>query len=136
MTRVQHSHWSHKSVTFAYHGFEKTRPSGVVTQSGADFSHNVIDVGLGIEEQIRTPQFAYDLLARNQLFSTAHQKNQQFHRLLFKFDSLALAAKLITPQVQFDLARRRSCDSHKGLEGHYPVRISNLRRYRKDRQSV
>src|SRR4029077_8825113 len=136
ITRVQNSQWSDKSVTFAHHGFEKTRVSGIVTQSGADFSHNVVDVGLGIDKQIRTPQFADDLLARNQLFSAAHQKNQEFHRLLFEFDSLTLTTKLVAPQVQFDLAHYRFCASHKALKGHYPVRISNLRRYGKDRQTV
>ena len=47
--------------------------------------------------------FADDLLARNQLFPAAHQKNQQLHGLLFEFDSPSLAAKLVAPQVQFDL---------------------------------
>ena len=57
ITRVNHTHWSDESVPFAHHGFQKARLSGVVTQSRTDFSHDVVDVGLGIDKQIRPPQF-------------------------------------------------------------------------------
>src|SRR5436190_4423381 len=136
IVRVHHTHRSDKSVAFAHHGFKEARFSGVVTKSGADFSHNVVDVGLGIDEQIRAPQFADDLLARNHLVATAHQEYQQLHGLLFAFDSPSLAAELVTPQVQFDLAHGRSCTSHRALKGHYPLGINDLRRYGKDRQTV
>ena len=41
-----------EAVAFAHDGFEETWMGGIVTESGANFPDDVVDVGLGIEEEV------------------------------------------------------------------------------------
>ena len=53
VARANYTHWSDESVRFVRYGFQKPKCRGVVAHCGANFSHNVVDVRLGIDEWIR-----------------------------------------------------------------------------------
>src|SRR5882762_7182142 len=112
---VDHPHGSDESVSLPDHGLEKARAGGVVAQGGANLSHNVVDVALGIDEQVRAPEFPDDVLAGHHLVASSDQKNQQFHWLLFERDPLPCPAKLIAAQVQLDRSRGFLSPSHEAL---------------------
>src|SRR5580693_7366199 len=96
--RIDHAHRPDESVSFANHGFQKARLVGVIAQGRTDFAHDVVDVWLGIDEKIGTPEFCNNILARNQLFSTSDKKDQQLHGLLFEFDPAPAAPKFIAAE--------------------------------------
>src|SRR5882724_9375435 len=112
---VDHPHGSDESVSLPNHGLQKAGVGGIVAQGGANLPHNVVDVALGIDEQIRAPEFPDDILAGHHLVASSDQKNQQFHRLLFERDPLPCPAKLIAAQVQLDRSRGFLSPSHEAL---------------------
>src|ERR1700704_5749833 len=112
---VDHPHGSDESVSLPHHGLEKARAGGVVAEGGANLAHNVVDIALGIDEQIRAPEFPDDILARHHLVASSDQKNQQFHRLLFERDPLPSPAQLIAAEVQLDRSRGFLSPSHEAL---------------------
>jgi hypothetical protein len=74
----------------------------IVTQSRANFPHDVINVALGIDKEIRAPQFSDDIFAGNQLLSPPNQKDQELHGFLFKLYPAPTAAKLVTTQIELN----------------------------------
>src|SRR4051812_1351099 len=66
---IDDAHRTDEAVTFSDHGLEKAWPGRFVTESGPNLSNDVVDVALGVDEEIRTPKLFDDLLARNQLLS-------------------------------------------------------------------
>src|SRR5215467_5609681 len=103
------AHRPDESVPFADNRLQEARFSGVVTQSRADFSHNVVDIRLGVYEEVRVPESRGDIVARNQLIPPTDQENQKFHGLLLKLYAASAAAKLVAPEVQFHLSRYWLC---------------------------
>ena len=103
IARINHAQRPDEPITFADHGLQKVWLRGVVAESGADFSHDVVDIGLGIDKKIRAPEFSHDVLAGNELIAPANEKNQQLHGLLLERNAPPEAAELVAPQVQFHL---------------------------------
>src|SRR5882724_11105879 len=102
--RINHPHRADKSVSLSDHSLQEARFRRVIVQSSANFSHDIIDVCLGINKQIRTPKFGNNVFPRNQLLAPPHQENQQLHRLLFQLDTPPQPAKLIASKVEFNFA--------------------------------
>src|SRR6478752_4010743 len=60
---IDHPHRADKSVPFPNNSFHKAWFSGIVTQSTPNFSHNIVEVPVGIDKQIRAPELPDDVLA-------------------------------------------------------------------------
>src|SRR6185312_823130 len=100
MLRVNHPHWTNKSVAFANYSFKKARLGGVIAQRCADFTNDVVEISFGIDKKARAPELFDDLFARNHLVTPAHQKNQQLHGVLFKLYATPKAPELIAAQIE------------------------------------
>jgi hypothetical protein len=99
---VNYAHRTDEAIAFANDSLKEARLGGVIRQSDSDFSYDVIDVWLGIDEEVRTPKFRGNIFARYELFSAANKKDEQLHGLPLELHPAAIAAKFIAPQVQFD----------------------------------
>jgi hypothetical protein len=110
--RVNHAQRAHKSVSFPHDRLEEARFDRVIAQGRTNFPYNIIDIWLDIDEEIRTPQFRYDVLAGNQLLSATDEKNQKLHGLLLKPHPSPVSAKFVTSEVQFHLVRCLFCGTH------------------------
>jgi hypothetical protein len=95
-----------EAVALADDSFEETRVGGVVAESGTDFADDVVDVGLGVDEKLRAPQFGDDFFAGDELVAAAEEKNEQVHGLTLELDAMAVAAKLVAAEVEFDAGIR------------------------------
>lgn len=92
VTDVDHPHRTYEPVTLPNHGFEKAWLARVVAQSRTNFADDVVDVAVGVNKKIRAPKPGHNVRARNQLISSADQKNQQLHGLLLELYPVAQAA--------------------------------------------
>jgi hypothetical protein len=73
---IDHPHRADESVAFPHDSLNKARFRGIVTQSGANLSNNVVDVPVGVDKQVRAPDFFDDVFARHHLLSPPHQEYQ------------------------------------------------------------
>src|SRR6266700_295338 len=55
MARINHTNRPDEAVPFAYDCFQKAWFIGIVNQGRTNFSDDVVDVQLGIDEQMRAP---------------------------------------------------------------------------------
>jgi hypothetical protein len=85
----------------------------MITQSGTDFPHDVVDVPLGIDEKIGVPKYGHDNLPRHQLLAPLDQEDQEFHGLFLELHLPAKAAEFIAAEVKLDIveSRTRLCGS-------------------------
>jgi hypothetical protein len=77
---IAEGHGGGKPISFAYHGFHKTRLLWVVPQRGTDFTDSGIYAVINIEENVLAPEPLGDLLAGNQLAGPLEQQDEQLHR--------------------------------------------------------
>jgi hypothetical protein len=103
IARINHAQRPDEPITFADYGLQKVWLRGVVAESGTDFSHDVVDIGLGIDKKIGAPEFSDNVLAGNQLIAPANEKHQQLHGLLLEPNPPPEAPEFVAPQVQFHL---------------------------------
>ena len=110
--RIQHAQRTDEAIALSDDGFEEARFGGVIAESGANFSDDVIDVGLRIDKKIGAPKFGDDILARNELIPAGNKKKQELHGLFLELDAASAAAKFVTAEVQFDFNRCAFCSGH------------------------
>jgi len=111
MLRVNHPHRADETVAFADDGFEEARFGGVVAEGGANFSDDVVDVLLSVDEEVGAPEAGDDVLARNELIPAGDEENQKLHGLFLEADWAAALAKLVATEVEFEVGSgaRRGC---------------------------
>src|SRR5882724_4122481 len=134
MASVDYTQRANESITLPDDGFEETRRGGIVTKRKAYFSHEGVDVLLGIDKEVGPPEFCDNVLAGNQLIAAADQENQQVHGLLGELHRPPRAADFVATQIKLDFFERWFCTRHEISIGHYPSGFSDLRRHRKDMQ--
>jgi hypothetical protein len=61
--RSYHPYWTDKAIALSNHSFEEAGPVGIISERGANFTHDVINVSFGVNEQIRAPQLSDNVLA-------------------------------------------------------------------------
>src|SRR5882724_3473909 len=134
---IDHPYRTDKPVPLAHNGLNKARFSGIVTQRSPKFPHDVVDVPLGVDEQIRAPKFLDDVLARHHSLSPPDQENQQFHGLFLELHGPSKTAQFVAPQVElnFDFATCSPCTPHKtsrpALSAKFPLLATIHKRYTK-----
>jgi len=106
--RTNNPNWADEPIALAYDRFQESWFSGIVTQSPANFTDDVINVPLGVNEEIRMPQLGLDFLAGNQLLPSPDQENEELHGFLFKLYSAAIAAQFVATQVKLDIVTLRA----------------------------
>src|SRR5580700_2791432 len=118
--RADHANRADETVTFADHGLQETWLICMITQSGADFPHDVVDVPLGIDEKIGVPKFGRYIPPHHQLLAPLDQEDQEFHGLFLELHPPAKTAKLIAAEVKLDIIQSRTrlggSDDEPGLE--------------------
>jgi hypothetical protein len=96
---VNYADRTDKAVTLAYNRFQESWLVCIVTKSGADFSHYVVDVRFGINEQIGTPKLGDNIAAGDQLLAASNQKDEQLHGFFLELNFPAKATKLIATEI-------------------------------------
>ena len=116
VARIDYFYRADETVAFADDGFEEARFGGVVAEGGANFSDDVVDVLLGVDEEVGAPEAGDDVLTRNELVPAGDEENQQLHGLFFEADWAAALAKLVATEVEFEVGSwARGGWSHCGM---------------------
>jgi hypothetical protein len=94
-------HRRDEAIAAAGQGLNKPRTAGCIFQRFADAVDSGVDAMFVVDEGAVGPEFARDLLARQQLAGPVYQHQEHLERLGIELDANALAAKLTRSGVCF-----------------------------------
>jgi hypothetical protein len=99
----QHFDRPNEAVALTNDGFHEARPLGIIVQRPTDFSHDVVDAGLRVKEEIFAPNPLNNLFARDELALLFSQQDEQFQWLPFQTNSVARTAQCELAGIQLEI---------------------------------
>ena len=112
---VDNSHVCDEAVTTSGHCLDEARTLGGITQRLADLVDGFVEPVIEVDERIRGPQSAPELVAGHQLARPGQQHREHLKRLLLKPDPRTALPQLASPKIGLEDPETKTARNVTGL---------------------